>query len=1034
MDWQNPEILQKNREKERSYFIPFQNEETALRYQNNKGSSSYYKLLNGDWAFRYFNRYIDVPDEIFAKDSDTAAWDTIPVPISWQMAGYDSPEYLCIDYSYPVDPPFVPDENPVGVYARDFYLPQDWLRRDTIAVFEGVNSCFYLYVNGACVGYSQGSHMQSEFNITPYCAPGKNRITGKVLKWCDGSYLECQDYYRLSGIFRDVYLLSRGKNRIRDIFIRADLDSGYRNAVLSVDLEKEGGGPNAALFKLYDPQGKCIIEKDIAFSKTTFDIASPMKWNAETPWLYTAVFRFDDEWIPVDVGFRKVEVAKDCALLINGKAVKLKGINRHDTDPVTGHYTPLDHIKRDLALMKQHNINTIRTSHYPNTPEFYRLCNRYGLYVVDEADQEMHGFNTRRPCDKSGYNPSDYDHFDANLPSELPEWKNAFLDRAARMVERDKNHPCIIMWSLGNESIFGANIIAMADWIHGRDTTRLVHYEQANCAVRTFKEANYSDACVDVDSIMYPALEVLEAEGENKKKDKRPFFMCEYAHSLGNGPGGIADYWELIQKYPRLIGGCNWEWADHSVILKDKSGTEYYGHGGDLGEAHHSGNFCHDGFVMPDRTPYPGLREMKAVYQYIKTELAKTGTADVTLKITNMYDFADIKGYILSWSLERDGEAASEGDLALPPLGPGESLEIAVNAAIPKDAWHGVYLNVSYRLANSTLWAEKGFEVACGQLEIPVPGAQALRAVKALMPLEVQSRGEYTVLEGDSFVYRFNNFYGTFESLKYNGVELLHSRPRFSIWRAPTDNDRFIKLKWIDEGFEYITAKVYSVNTEKKGEGAVIRVSGSLGAPGRAPAAMLNTAYAVLPSGEIHVAVCADIPEKLVFLPRFGMELAMPAGNESLEYFGLGPDENYSDIKQHVFMSRHRSRVRDQYFPYITPQEHGNHGNVKWAAIYDAFGRGLLIRADTHFEFNASHYTSGDLTKAAHTNELEARKETIVRIDYKNGGIGSGACGPYTFEKYLVNDKKISFSFGMLPFSTEEAPASEAVKYMGTYQ
>ncbi|MCL2042767.1 MAG: DUF4981 domain-containing protein [Treponema sp.] len=1026
MDWQNPGILHINREKERSYFIPFQSEEAALHFHDNKGASSYYKLLNGNWAFRYFDRYIDVPEELYAQDCDLDDWDKIPVPINWQMVGYDIPQYTNVNYPYPVDPPFVPDENPAGVYARDFFLGDAWAARDTFAVFEGVNSCFYLYVNGACVGYSQGSHNQSEFNITQYCLPGKNRITVKVLKWCDGSYLEDQDFYRLSGIFRDVYILSRSKSRIRDIFIRTILDAGYNDAVLSLTLEKEGDGGYKALFKLYDPHGKIITEKELDFGEMHIDVSSPLKWNAETPWLYKAIFCFENEWIPVDVGFRKIETAKNCALLINGVSVKLKGVNRHDTDPVMGHYTSLDHIKRDLDLMKQHNINTIRTSHYPNTPEFYRLCNRYGFYVIDEADQEMHGF-----CVYHSSEGWKYRNFDPGLPSEMPEWREAFLDRARRMVERDKNHPCIIMWSLGNETAFGSNLVAMADWMHVRDSTRLVHYERASAAVRENKDKNYSDACVDVEGVMYPSLELLEEAGKNKKKDPRPFFICEYAHAMGNGPGGLSEYWELMNKYPRLIGACIWEWADHSVILTDEQGKKFWGYGGDMGEYPHDGNFCNDGCVMPDRKPYPGLREIKAHYQCIKSNFVSVDPAknSITFKLTNLHDFINLKNCVIHWALACDGKTIAEGSLIAPALEPKKSRYMNISAAVPSVAWHGVYLNLSYCLAESCLWAEKGFETAAAQLEIPVPQAQVLHREKTLPAVEIHSKGEYTVLEGDSFSYVFNTFYGSFESLKYNGVELLHSRPRLSVWRAPTDNDRNVRQQWEKENLQYISSKVYSVNAEKNGDGILITVKGSLGALARGPFAQTLVNYTILPSGEIKVNVSVDIRDNMIFLPRFGLEFAMPEGCEFLEYFGLGPDENYSDMNKHVFMGRYKSRVSDQYFPYINPQEHGSHGNVKWAAVYDILGRGLLIKAGSHFEFNASHYTSDDLTKATHTNELKPRGETIVRIDYKNGGIGSGSCGPYTFEKYLLKDKKIGYSFTLLPFCTEEMTAGEAVKY-----
>ena len=1022
-DWQDPEILHINRERERSYFIPFHSEEAALDFNENRGTSSFFKLLNGDWAFRYFERYIDVPEELFDRDADLGEWDKIPVPLNWQMAGYDIPQYTNIKYPYPVDPPFVQDENPAGVYARDFMLCEEWAQRDTFVVFEGVNSCFYIFVNGVCAGYSQGSHMQSEFNISKYLAPGKNRITVQVLKWCDGSYLEDQDFYRLSGIFRDVYLLSRSKSRIRDIFVKTDLDTDYNDAVLSLALEKEGGGASEALFKLYAPDGKLVLEKNAGFTETAFAVFSPMKWNAETPFVYKVVISFEGEWIPVDFGFRKIEVAKNCALLINGAAVKIKGVNRHDTDPVMGHYTPLDHMKRDLEIMKQHNINTIRTSHYPATPEFYRLCNRYGFYVIDEADLEIHGF-----CERNPTAGNKYSNFDPTWPTDMPEWKNAFLDRAIRLVERDKNNPCVIMWSLGNEAGFGVNHIAMADWIHGRDNTRLVHYERASM---TAWEEKHSDACTDVVSAMYASPDTIEKIGKNKDKDPRPFILCEYIHAMGNGPGGAADYQELFYQYPRLIGGCIWEWADHSVILNGENGKKYYGYGGDSGEFPHDGNFCNDGCVMPDRTPYPGLREIKAVYQYIKAELAEKaeGEKSITIKVTNLHDFIDLQGYEIHWSLIGDGETIAEGSFAAPAIMPKKSRRIAIAAPIPAETRYGVYLNLSFRLTTGCLWAGKGFETAAAQCEIFVKKAPAKKREKIFIPVAMRDKGEYTILEGDSFTYIFNNFYGSFESISYNGTEMLHDRPKLSVWRAPTDNDRNIKQKWLEENLDRATGKVYSVNAEKNGDGITIRVDGSLGSPAREPFAKTSVNYTVLPWGEIRVNIVADIREKLIFLPRFGMELVMREGSNRLEYFGLGPDENYPDMNHHVFMGRYKSFVSEQYFPYIKPQEHGNHGNVKWAAVYDILGRGLLFRADTRFDFSASHYTAEDLTKAAHTNELNPRGETIIRIDYKNGGIGSGSCGPYTFEKYLLTDKKIAYSFGMMPFFAEEMPPATAASY-----
>ncbi|MDR0555080.1 MAG: DUF4981 domain-containing protein [Treponema sp.] len=1050
-DWENPEILSINREKERAYFIPFHSEEAALRYHDHKGASAYYKLLNGDWAFRYFPRYSDIPESLFEKDADLSEWNTIPVPLNWQMAGYDVPQYTNADYPYPVDPPFVPDENPAGVYALDVTVSDEWVKRDTFIVFEGVDSCFYLYVNGQCAGYSQVSHMQSEFNITAYLKPGVNRVTVKVLKWCDGSYFEDQDMYRLSGIFRDVYLLSRSKTRIRDVFLKADLDGEYKDAVLSVNIESaaKSAAKSAAAggirFKFIAPGGKTLIDKDIPFGESVFTIQAPLKWNAETPYLYKALFALkteaEEEWIPIDFGFRKIEVSQDAALLVNGVAIKLKGVNRHDTDPEMGHYTPLEHMRRDLELMKRHNINAVRTSHYPNAPEFLRLCNQYGLYVIDEADQEMHGLNNRFPS-ASGLK---YYDFDPSVPTGMPEWKGAFIDRASRMVERDKNNPSVIIWSLGNESGFGVNHIAMADWIHQRDNTRLVHYERASGTAQPWNKeptvingAPVSDACVDVVSTMYSGPGWIAERGRNPENDKRPFLLCEYLHAMGNGPGGAADYWKEIYRYPRLAGGFVWEWADHSVALTGEKGETYFGYGGDFGEFPNDGNFCNDGCVMPDRRPYPGTANIKAVYQYIRAELVKFENNKAVIEVVNLHDFIDLSGYELRWAAAVDGAVIAEGTVTGLTTEPKQSGRLTIDLPELGPAYFGAYLNMSFRLAKSCRWAGQGYEAAITQIELPFSGAKNITARNTASAIALSTEGARAVFSGERFRYVFNNSFGSFESLRVNGVEMLLCRPVLGVWRAPTDNDRNIKNQWAAcgrnaysgaENLEYVQTKVYDVKTERRGDGFLITVTGCLAAVAKAPFAKTTVVYTVLPSGKIIVDVSAVIRENMMILPRFGFEITMFKGTEKLEYFGLGPEENYSDLREHVLMGHYRSTVTEQYFPYIKPQEHGNHGKVKWAAVYDHLGRGLLFdAAHCGFDFSASHYTAEDLFRAKHTCDLKPRAETIVRIDYKNGGIGSGSCGPYTEKPYTVHDKDIHYAFGITPLFIEELPASELAK------
>ena len=1019
-EWKTPEILQVSREKERSYYIPYANAEQALGFI--KGLSPFYRLLNGNWAFRYFARAFDLQEDLYGADMPLDNWDTIPVPSNWQMFGYDKPQYTNVNYPFPVDPPHVPDDNPAGVYATDFVLDADWSAKQTYIVFEGVNSCFYVYVNGQKVGYSQGTHLPSEFDISAYAHEGLNRLTVVVLKWCDGSYLEDQDFYRLSGIFRDVYLLSRAKAHVRDMFFKAGID-GDGNGTLSLSLDEMEKSKKAPVLHLYSPCGEKLFSEEVKKNAFETIVNAPSLWSAETPDLYMAVLELEGEFIPQQIGFRSVAVSGKQELLVNGKAIKLRGVNRHDTHPVFGHYTPIEHMTADLIAMKQLNINTIRTSHYPNTPEFLCLCDKFGFYVVDEADLEGHGFSCRNR--KGGY-----EAYHPEWTTDMPEWKASYVERASRMVERDKNHACVIMWSLGNETGFGVNHEAMIAWIKSRDNTRLVHYEGATVVA--------DKADVDVVSRMYPNIDHFEEYGKNKTKDPRPFFMCEYSHAMGNGPGDVHDYWELIYKYPRLIGGCIWEWADHSVIRSAANGEKYYGYGGDCGELTHDSNFCNDGVVMPDRSFYPGSKEIKAVYQFVRAELADA--AKYTVKITNRHDFTNLNQYELVWQINVDGVTLDEGSISGIALSvqPGRSrlITLPVTAKIPCACHMGASVDLSFRLAKGNLWGAKGFEAAAVQLMLPLAQAASLGGLRESKLSVMQTGKEFAVITGIDFAYVFNMFYGTFEAISRNGVETLQSRPFLSVWRAPTDNDRNIRHDWSHKpgegfgrsNFDKTQYKVYSVDCKQNADSVVITTTGALSPVSREPLAKTTVVYTILPSGEIQVDVDADIAEKTMFLPRFGFEFTMSRGNELLEYFGRGPDENYIDMKHHAPLNHYKSTVSEQYVPYVRPQEHGNHTDVKWLAVYDAMGRGLLFKAKDTFECSASHYTAHDVDAAAHTCDLVKRDETIVRIDYKVGGIGSGSCGPYTEDKYKLLDKKIQYSFSITPMLTEVVSPAELAK------
>jgi beta-galactosidase len=980
-DWENPRTLCQNREPERAYCIPFSSESGVLTYE--LSASGRYRLLNGDWAFRYFDRAVDVPGDLFAADCSLLGWERLPVPSNWQMHGYGKPWYTNINYPFPVDPPYLPDDNPSGVYALDFTPDEGWAERETYIVFEGVSSFFYLYLNGQKIGFSKGSHMQSEFNLTKYIQPGVNRLTVQVIQWCDGSYLEDQDFFRLSGIFRDVYLLSRPKGHIWDFFIKAGA-GGRLEATADADAE----------LSLWDGEICILRGKLSAGAASEFTIPGVRQWTAETPVLYKAVIARDGEFLVQNVGFRTVSVSEKCELLINGVPVKLKGVNRHDTDPTLGYYTPIEHMRRDLELMKQHNINTVRTAHYPNHPEFYNLCDEYGFYVVDEADLEMHGFCTRR----TGYG---YSYYDPEWLTDSPDWRDAFLDRARRMVERDKNHPCVIMWSLGNEAGCGVNHEAMAEWIKTRDGSRLVHYEQAG--------TERMKKLIDVVSSMYQTLEVVEKHGINEKCDPRPYFMCEYVHAMGNGPGGMTDYWDLINKYPRLIGGCVWEWADHAVVLKDKDGNPYYGYGGDNGEYPHDGNFCCDGCVTPDRTPYPGTKNIKAVYQYMAARLISAEKNAINVEITNLYDFITLGGEEFCWEAEADGIKIAGGTFTLHGLPPKGSRIVALKAELPEEALYGVYVNITTHQARV-------------QLALPVKRTASPPAETGLPPLHVSENDREITVCGQRFSYVFDKTYGAFTSLKTDGNELLAGRTGFGVWRAPTDNDMHVKADWYDGAdnqkpwnLDKAQTKVYSTKTKQDSGACVITVTSALAGPSREPFIRMTAAYTVTPDGAISIDAEAGVNEHISMLPRFGFELALTKGMEHLEWFGMGPDECYADINSHVWMGLHTSTVTEQYFPYIVPQEHGNHINTCLLKICDGRGRGLLVKADTAFEFAASHYTTRNLTDATHTCDLGVREETFLRVDYKVGGIGSGSCGPYTFDKYKLTEKRIKYGFTMLP-------------------
>jgi len=992
--WENPEILQVNAEKPRAYYIPYADADKAVIRE--RAFSPFYLNLNGMWHFRYHESVMDVTDNFYTEEVECTQWDKILVPSNWQLQGYDKPHYTNVNYPYPFDPPYVPNDNPAGIYTRVFNLPKGWENKEKYIVFEGVNSCFYLWINGRFVGYSQGSRIPAEFNIGNVLKEGKNRVTVMVLKWCDGSYLEDQDLWRWSGIFRDVYILARDKNHIRDVFIKTKILDDYKKAIVSCHIEAVNACEVKAV--LTDAATSKISEKSAVISqegKIEFEIDNPILWSAETPYLYKLFLYSGEEVIVFHVGIRKIEICNG-VFQINGRAVKLKGVNRHDSHPEFGQAIPLKHMENDLKLMKCHNINTIRTSHYPNDPRFLELCDEYGFYIVDEADLECHG------CTTAG---------DFHYLSKDTEWQKAFLDRAQRLVERDKNHPCVIMWSMGNESGYDVNHIKMAEWTRQRDPDRPVHYEGAASG---YKGNSYTD-CFDVESRMYPSCDYVEEYGKNKNNVK-PLFLCEYSHAMGNGPGDLKDYWDIIYKYPNLMGGCVWEWTDHGIKTTTPDGIEYYAYGGDFGDMPNDGNFCLDGLVYPDRTPHTGLLELKKVIEPIKTEVVNLQEGKITVE--NLYDFIDLSHIVLNWRIEKNGKTIQQGEMSDLQVAPKEKTELILPYSVEVKEKERCYLNLSYTQKFDTLWAPKGHEITFEQFEFPVK--KKARKNTAVPDFNVIKDDRFISVIGYNFEYVFDMQKGSFNKISKNGMDMICKMPKFNVWRAPTDNDIKIKNEWIKEGYDRLDTHVYDSSViQEDSKSITIEVRFSLGGYIKFPVLHACSQWTILGNGDIQLDVKANIREGLPFLPRFGLQLVMPKGNEEVTYYGYGPHESYIDKRRSVRKGQFSFTVDEMFENYIVPQENGSRYGTEWAMVSNAFGMGLLFIGEPEFSFNAAHYTPEDLTAATHNYQLKKREETIVNIDYKMSGVGSNSCGPELAPQYRLSEKEINFKLTIRPIFTE---------------
>lgn len=988
----------------RAYFIPFESEEKA---GGARQSSAFFKTLCGDWSFRWLPSFEDV-DESFADESfDISGFDKITVPSCWQTytgRGYDAPLYSNERYAFPTDPPHVPEENPCGIYVRDFYLDEDFAKRSVYLNFEGVASCFYVHINGQFAGYSQVSHCTSEFDVTRLVRAGSNRIAVLVVKWCDGSYLESQDFFRLSGIFREVYLLSRPHEHIKDVFVTSDVNIDRSSAVIHIDAEFSGR-PDAT-YKIVSPGGETLASGRLT-EKTDIEVASPLLWSDETPSLYGIYLSAGGEFVLIRYGIKRLEI-KDGVLLLNNRAVKARGVNRHDTNPLLGYATPLENMVNDLFLMKRANVNCIRTSHYPNDPRFPLLCSELGFMLVNEADIETHGM---------GVDYGDWDWPRWSSLSDSADWEEAYVDRAARLFERDKNCACVVMWSLGNEAGVGNNHRAMARYIKGRDKKAVVHYENSHKEFPCVPEGeNYSDIS-DVESRMYATIPY-QREYLADEKNKKSFFLCEYVDSITTGD--VYANWDVVESSERHFGGCIWEFADHSVLVRE-NGAEKYCYGGDFGEYPNDGVYCIDGLVYPDRRPRPGYYDMKKVYEPFS--VAFDGKGSITIK--NKRYFTSLSDLYAVWSIECDGETTLEGETGSLDIEPRGEKAYELFSCPPK-LYGECLLNVSIRQKTKTLWAGIGYEVGFAQFCLPCAKAAPPVEANSNKALTCIQNGRTVVISSGDTVYTFDMTYGCLCSITDNGRELLAEPMHFNLDRAPEYNSKGIGERWRRAEFYNIRQKTYGCEIKRAdSDRIVISADISLGGPSVPPVIRGTAEYVFYREGHMSVSLNGRVRENSPPLPRLGIRLILTEGAERMEYFGKGPFETYVDKHKAAKTARYKTTVSENHEHYVRPQENGAHYGCLWGMTGNENGHGLfLCSSDCNgFSFSALHFTAKQLRETAHDCELLPMGETVVCADWRVNSSSADAEIARLEPERILDCREFSLSFIIKPvFMDGEKP------------
>jgi beta-galactosidase len=1044
-DWENELMIGKNKERGHATLIPYDNVTNALR--GTRAASDYVQLLNGKWKFRWSPNPDARPVDFYKPEYQVNSWDEIDVPCSWQTRGYGVPIYTNVTYPFKKDWPRVTAEpppdwtafkyrNPVGSYRREFSIPADWDGREIFMHFEGVKSSFYLWVNGRQVGYSQGSMTPAEFDITKHVKPGKNLVAAEVYRWSDGSYLEDQDFWRLSGIFRDVFLFATPVVHIRDFKVETDLDENYVNAEVTVCAEiahyEDVAGELALEAKIVELDGTALegcqavstSSSRLVRPKLKLNAVAPRLWSAETPNLYRLLLTLkNSDGDPIEVvtcrmGFREVEIVNS-RLYVNGKCVLLKGANRHEHDPDNGRYVDEKSMMADILLFKRFNLNTVRTCHYPDNPRWYELCDEYGIYVIDEANIESHGM---------GYGRESLGH--------APTWEKAHVDRMTSMVQRDKNHPSVIIWSMGNEAGPGENFEACREATLALDTTRPIHYERYNQAA-------------DIDSCMYPSVEWLENVGNSDSE--KPFVMCEYAHAMGNAVGNLQEYWDAIENSKRLIGGCIWDWVDQGLRVRDRKPGEkltldnrpgqglhgkvfasqvsdtpeaangwHFAYGHNFGDNPHSGNFCINGLIYPDHTPSPKLWEVKKVYQYVSFEDADLAVGKV--RVRNKYAFTNLGKFEGSWQLLENGIAIEEGVLPLMDVAPGNEKVITVPFTAPAARPPGADYRLQLRLVlvRDTSWAPRGHVVAEEELNIPWdPMPQPVMDPNDMSDIAVTDSDDFVTLSGPDFKVVFSRVSGTIRELEYANAAVIspNSGPRLNLFRAPVDNDKWAAGGWYANGLNALEPNVESFETDTSNPKAtrIAVVTRYIGRRGFAY--MHRCTWTVLGNGVIVSVNHAEPVRGGGVIPKVGVRMMLPRELDLVTWCGRGPHENYVDRKTSAFVGRYPAKVADMFERYVRPQEMGNRCDTRWLALTNEHGNGLLVVPGEPMSFSALHFTADDLDAAGHTNELSPREDVVLCLDAAHLGLGGASCGPRPMKKYLLNAEPIDFSYSFRPYS-----------------